>query len=522
LTQALASPDAKTRGAAARELWRRGAEAAPAVPALAKVLHDSDPLVRAYAARAIGATGTADRAAATALSQLLLDPDRRVSASAAEALKALLPDPQLIGDAALQALSEDHEQTLDSLIETLVAGGERSVPILIEALEAKKYRYWAALILAELGPVAAPALPALVRALQDERPEVKLQALVALGEIGEPAQSALPAIRSFLTPETPLGLQYAAAFALANVGTAQSLPALAALTKSDDPFLKAIAVWGRARLDNSPATMHETVDVLVESLQSKDPRVRQVAARAIAELHPDRELLDEKLFAALADADPTVRANVADAIASLGPAAVPRLIEGLKDVRSQELALESLRRLGEDARDAAPAVAALILQLQQTTGNDALLAAALITLGAVGQPPAELQPTLKELFAHSDPAVRRGAYYVSGKMGAAAQDLIPGLREAVQSPDEATRLVAVWALLHVGEDDPQTVAIALPLLTSALKSPGELVRIEAAQTLGELGPRAASAADALRELASDPSPDVRAVAEDALKLIAPH
>lgn len=519
LTKQLASDDAATRAAAARDLWRSGTDAAPALPALVAALSDTDPLVRAYAARAIGATGKADTPAVAALSKALLDPDRRVVVSAADALQDILPDPQLLGESAMRALSANDARLVEPLIETLAAGGERSVPMLIEALNNEENRYWAALILAEIGPAAAPAIPALMETLKDKRPEVQLQALVALGQIGAPAASAVPAIGKFLSDDTPPGVRYSAAFALANIGDEQALPELTKLKDCSDPFLKTVAAWGIARVDDSPAVIGESVTTLVESLQSSDRRVRQLAARALAELQPDRELVRGQLFRAMADADPTVKANVADAIASLGPAAVERLTSALQESESRALALDALERLGPQARGAVPAIVALIKELQQSGDDPLLLANALTTLGAIDEPPAELRESLVAQLDHPEPMVRRASLYLIGKLGPKAQDLAPAVREASESSDSSTQLVAVWALLKLDPGDAENAARAVPLLTGALTSPNELTRIEAATALGLIGKPAQSSLGALQARLNDPSTDVREAAQAAIEAI---
>lgn len=518
LAKGLASKDVEARRTAARSLWRLGPASAPAIAALVKALGDPDPMVRAYAARAVGASDTTDRAALTALTKLLFDKDQRVNSSAAEALDDLLPDPAIVGESALKALSQHDVDLVEPLIATLVAGGERSVPLMIEALKNKENAYWAALVLAELGPTSAPAIPALVQTLQDKRPEVQLQALVALGQIGPKAASSVPAISKFLDPKSPAGLQYAAAFALANIGDKSALAELKTLQDSQNEFLRTIAAWGVARIDPSPEAVKNSVTVLIASLQSKDSRVRQSAARGLAELKPDPELVREKIAAALADGDPTVRANVADAIASLGVDIVPRMAEALKDERTRQLALESLRELGDTADDARPAVADLVIELHKA-GDEATLPEALMTLGAIGEPPAELRGLLIELTDHHDPMVQRGAIYVLGKMGPSAVEALPKLMAAAKSSDEQNRIVGTWALLQVAPDDPETMKMALPLLIGALKSERELVRLEAALALGRLGAKAKSSVPALEALQGDPDADVRVAAQEAIKLI---
>ena len=66
----------------------------------------------------------------------------------------------------------------------------------------------------------APAtgdIPALIRALEDEDPDVRSAAVVALGEIGPGAADAVPALLLALEDEDP-GVRSAAANALEQIG----------------------------------------------------------------------------------------------------------------------------------------------------------------------------------------------------------------------------------------------------------------------------------------------------------------
>jgi len=53
-------------------------------------------------------------------------------------------------------------------------------------------------MIGELGADAAAAIPALIKALDDENPEIRHNAVWALGQIGPPAKSAIPALEKCL------------------------------------------------------------------------------------------------------------------------------------------------------------------------------------------------------------------------------------------------------------------------------------------------------------------------------------
>jgi HEAT repeat protein len=94
------------------------------------------------------------------------------------------------------------------------------------------------------------------------------------------------------------------------------------------------------------------------------------------------------------------------------------------------------------------------------------------------------------------------------------------LRELAQSQDEMLAAVATWAALKTKPDDASQVEAAIPLLRRALRGDRELVRLEAAVALGDIGPAAVSAIPILELVAEDdPVKEVRAAAAAALAKI---
>jgi HEAT repeat protein len=77
----------------------------------------------------------------------------------------------------------------------------------------------------------------------------------------------------------------------------------------------------------------------------------------------------------------------------------------------------------------------------------------------------------------------------------------------------------MWALLQMGPANEEMVRTALPLLTGALSSTREFVRVEAAMSLGKLGKSATSALPALEKAQQDPQASVRTAASEAIAKI---
>jgi HEAT repeat protein len=92
------------------------------------------------------------------------------------------------------------------------------------------------------------------------------------------------------------------------------------------------------------------------------------------------------------------------------------------------------------------------------------------------------------------------------------------LRALATATDEVLATVSIWATLKVDPQDQSLHEHAVSVLRKALRAEREIVRLEAAVTLGDIGAAAASAIPLL-ELVSeeDGSRQVRAAAANALK-----
>lgn len=517
----LASKEPATRAAAARALWQKEKLTDQEAHALITALDDEDPLVSAYAAHALEDAPRVSEKLVAELVENLSDSDGRVRTAAATTLRALAPDPSEAMAASMGATSAVDPDAMAPLIELFVRGGKRSVPLMVEKLADRDVRYWAAIVLGELGPEAKDAAPALAKALADERPEVRLQVLIALGQIGASAESAVPAILKQLQAKET-GVQYAAAFALGNIASPKATDALRKLQKTPDEFLKMLAYWGLARIyPKDPATVHQAVETLVQSLGSKDERLRQGAARGLAELKADPQIVLPALIKLLKDPNPAVRGNVIDAIVSLGPQVTPKLVDALQQSELRPVALATLIRLGPGAKSAAPALVALI-RGEIKKGDKAdheLLTEALIALAGSGGLDKTFEVEAQQLLAMDDPTLQRAAIFALGKIGPTAKAAIPRLRELLSSTDPRARLISLWALLQITPDDAEIIQAAVPALTEALTDSREVVRREAAAALGRIGPKAAASLPALEQLLRDRDSAVRQAAEQAIAAI---
>ena len=170
LIQKLRSSNVEERREAARSLAEMGPEAKAAARALTMSLADKDRFVRRFSAQALGAIGTAASAQG-------VDPLGKLLANTGESKE--------VQEAAATALGKM---------------GSKAVDPLVAALKNKKLdnsvRQKAAESLGNLNEAAVPAVPALIKALED--PAVRAAAVGAIGQIGPSARSAEKELREIL------------------------------------------------------------------------------------------------------------------------------------------------------------------------------------------------------------------------------------------------------------------------------------------------------------------------------------
>jgi HEAT repeat protein len=162
----------------------------------------------------------------------LFDTDPGVRRTAAEALRDMASDLE-VGPALVGALEDEDDHVRALVIETLIRMGRAGIQPAVVALrqpaarihraamvvfkklgtvgasalakelrnEDAQVRQRAAIALAELGPKAKAAVPALISALRDPDPGVRRMAASALGEIGPDARRAVPALKNALKDE---------------------------------------------------------------------------------------------------------------------------------------------------------------------------------------------------------------------------------------------------------------------------------------------------------------------------------
>jgi len=366
--------------------------------------------------------------------------------AAAQNLTASKANPEEIASL-IDKLKTNDERELDAAIKKLGKIGEPAIPALMKALQDKNLlvRRSAADVLRQIGP---PAIPALVKALKDSDANVRSFAAYVLGKIGAQAQTALPQLFPLLQ-DSNAKVRSSAASALEGIG----------------------------------AEAKTALPQLVPLLKDSDANVRSSAASALGKIGAEAKTALPQLVPLLKDSDANVRSSAASALGKIGAeaqTAVPHLVRLLKDsdANVRDSAASALGRIGAEAKTALP----------------------------------QLVPLLQD----SDANVRGNAAYVLGKIGAEAKTAVPHLVPLLQDSDANVRSNAASALGRIGAE-AQT---AVPQLVRLLKDSDANVRGNAASALGKIGAEAKTALPQLVRLLKDSDANVRGNAADALVSIA--
>jgi len=326
LTPMLSSPDADLRLATIKALARKGASA---VPAVSVALISDNPLVRSEAADILADIGPAAGSAVSQLTILLKDPDAHVRAAAAHALGKML-------EAAAPAIPALREATKDSDRDVAARAQEALTAITVTTggPHAPKSGY-----VPSSNPV--PQVPA-----PTSKPKLKSKPLPIakppkkLPIVSKPRAATLPMSYLKLDSTTSIrALEMTAAKGVSDARTA-ALATLASLLQSPDEKIRAeaAAALGRVGTDEAKKILDpykkqeelKKINRLMEEIQTSTGSVKG-AIDALAAIGPAAVPAATK---ALKDPKPRVRLAGAQIITQIGPsalAAFPQLIETLND-----------------------------------------------------------------------------------------------------------------------------------------------------------------------------------------------
>lgn len=378
----------------------------------------------------------------------------------------------------------------------------------------------AAVLASAAGPEAAPLMPLLTEALQDEDAEVRRDVAWAFCRVGEAVGGALTMLRLRVDDED-LQVRRASAAALAWVAgpeAADVLPVLSEGLADPSPESRRGTAWALQGLGSEARPAYPD---LIRLLADADPTVRHTAAATLAAglgLRPEdpAELLRELLR----DEEPAIRRAAITVLRSNFPTAfeaIPLLMDLLHDddEETRQLAAGAAAHLiGPDAVGGAPVLRDALRGSDALTRRNAAWA-----LFRLGEAAADAVPELREALEDGDPGVRRAVAAALARIaGPDAEDVVPVLAEALEDAPNEMTLDTIWAVWHIGP----AAAAAAPALSRHLDAADAPTRHAAAKTLALcLGPEALAAVPVLREALTDPDPDSRAGAAWSLQNVGP-
>ena len=540
LIKLTADADPRVRWHAARSVGLIGEDAVATIPTLLTLLQDADPVVATQAAAAIGhiredddlkgLSDTDKDLYADAVTQLvgtLVHNDARVRRACLRSLRTLDPTPEQLMPVVDTVFASQDPAVILPVLQSIADMGSEAVPFLVERLKLPQGRFWASVAITEIGPGAAGATQALIEALPESALDEQLHEVFALAAIGEGAQSAGEALVE-LYGDGDSSLHGPILYAIGKLKYREAESVLTQTVSEESP-LSATAAWALAKIHPDDAVLvDDAVKRMRAQCQSESAFEQAAAVSALSDLSASmdttqRQSLGVFLGNMLVNATEPVQEAAAAAIVRLGSDGVPAVVSLLKDTETQFVALGIISAIGESAAEVVSDIVGLLDSKDDEIVHEAILA--LAAIGSASAPASDRVLTILNESVQNQNEVETRLHYAAayclGRIGSpAAMKALPRLKELSVSSDGMQATVAIWAVLQITPDDQEQFENAVPLLTEALASEVQTIRLEATIALGDLGPRAKDAVPAI-ELVSedDPVRTIRLAAQQALEKI---
>jgi HEAT repeat protein len=420
-----AAADPEARLWATEALGKLGSGAATAVPDLADVLTDqrSDLTLRRTAVAALAEIGPAAAEGIKALVDTARDRngDRGVRRSALEAIGKLgTAGKPALGSAAHLVSDPDPEirKAAWAALEQIDDAAARSAAsdALSWAMD-PEVRVDAAEFLGGMGAKAKANWQALIAALEDEIPRVRLKVAKALTQIDPQSPAPVPALATLLT-ERDVNNRREASDALATLAASAA----------------------KGNVSTVRAALREQMSVFEKALDDDDEWVRLRMAKVVLRIHPRAPAAVAPLAALLSSGDVEIRREASEALVTQGGG----------------------------AKDAVPALRGV---LKRKDEDKAVRRNAVSTLAAVDK---AAEPAMEELVgALHDPDLHQEIIQVLGKFGTNA---IPALKNGLKTGGQVC-LGAAQAVSKLGPLSVEDAGLLRIAIKNALnKKPADDVR----------------------------------------------
>jgi HEAT repeat protein len=296
LIGALGDSSSAVRANAAASLWKLGAPSKPAIPALRKALDDSSAAVVGNAAGALRALDVPKAELLPAYQRLLTRPDCESRVTGVKGLVGEVPPTKLFDhawecgeDAASDA--DVKRDAREALREILDRRDRVLVPRVLEVLEIPRNRDKSDLVshIVQLKPPVQEAVPVLTELIADRNEYTQKSAIDGLGRLGPVALPAVPALIECLHSKAPLDARESAAEALGRIGPKAAKTAVPALIKAaqDDKWPKVRRASLSALGEMGPSA-RAAVPVLRAALEDPDGFISLAARNALFRVEPNQ------------------------------------------------------------------------------------------------------------------------------------------------------------------------------------------------------------------------------------------
>jgi HEAT repeat protein len=389
--------------------------------------------------------------------------------------------------------------------------------------------------LGELFPSSQEAIPLLQGAVGDEDGDVRGTAAEALGKIGATHQEAVAILLPLLASPDATDFRARVAYALGRAGpnSAGGIRSLVEVIEGRDSHARWAALLSLGEIGPQSSEVLPVLGVALKDLSSAH---RFVAAWALGHIGNQASAIVPALERLQDDLHPLVAQTARWALGEIEPLRHPfEPVRNARFPKPDSQAIESMRGTISDgdrasrldalwrAGDLAPGAGALIPELARLLcdPDPEFQGAAAESLGKIGWGSAAAIKALADKLSDESSPIRAQVAYALGWMGPEARRAIPALMCFFRASAGFThkQLEARWAaactLGFLRLPEPRLIEEFIRMLSD----PESDVRFIAAESLGCLGRKAASASAALQQATADPHFTVRRRALRALEKI---
>jgi HEAT repeat protein len=227
----------------------------------------------------------------------------------------------------------------------------------------------------------------------------------------------------------------------------------------------------------------EAVPALAELLKDDSATVRRRAVQALLAIRPGPKVMLPLFIQLMEDSDPGVRMRILNATAEAGEAAVPGLINALKNEKTAYWACIVLHEIGPNAKEAVPALVEKLKDPRPDIRREAVLA-----LGAINEAALPVLPQIAAVLDDKDTDPRTAATFVLGELKQIPADAEAKIRKNAKSDDRFLSTVSLWTLARIHPEDKELRRQTTEQLFERLKDTDPHVGSMAARALASLPP----------------------------------